>query len=310
MSVPDFQSLMLPVLEALIDDEETSFYDVRKRIAESKNLTDDDLREMLPSGRQQLYANRVSWAATHLKHAGLIEHARRGVWRLTKKGKMLLADAPSHLSMKYLSDRYKPYAAWQIKFRKPPSSGAAPPIDSEDSNYTPEEIIANAERRAREELENDVLSLVRKANPKFLEQVVVDLLISMGYGGGDVNMGSVTGKSGDGGIDGVIKEDALGLDEVYVQTKRFNAGTKVSSKDVREFIGAIDEKHTSKGVFVTTESFTPQAMDQAKNSTKRIVLIDGEELARLMVEFCVGVRLQSSHKIQRIDEDYFNQETN
>ena len=136
------------------------------------------------------------------------------------------------------------------------------------------------------------------------------MLISMGYGGGDVNMGSVTGKSGDGGIDGVIKEDALGLDEVYVQTKRFNAGTKVSSKDVREFIGAIDEKHTSKGVFVTTESFTPQAMDQAKNSTKRIVLIDGEELARLMVEFCVGVRLQSSHKIQRIDEDYFNQETN
>ena len=310
MSVPDFQSLMLPVLEALIDDEETTFYDVRKRIAESKNLTDDDLREMLPSGRQQLYANRVGWAVTHLKHAGLIENVRRGVWRLTKKGKRFLADAPSHLSMKYLSDRNKSYAAWRGIYRKSPSSGAAPPIDSEDSKYTPEELIGNAVRRAREELENDVLSLVRKANPKFLEQTVVDLLISMGYGGGDVNMGSVTGKSGDGGIDGVIKEDALGLDEVYVQTKRFNAGQNVSEGDVRDFIGAIDDKHTSKGVFVTTENFTAKAIEKANMSTKRIVLINGEKLAQLMVKFGVGVRTQSSHKIQRIDEDYFNQESN
>ena len=305
MSVPDFQSLMLPVLEALVNDKETSFYDVRNRVAETINLTENDLWEMLPSGHQKLYANRVGWAATHLKHAGLIEYVRRGVWRLTTDGKELLAEAPSHLSVNFLCNRYKLYSAWQTKNRKSRPSGATPPIELKESKYTPEEIIENAVRQAREELENDVLSFVRNANPKFLEQVVVLLLTRMGYGRGDENMGTVTGKSGDGGIDGVIKEDPLGLDEVYVQTKRFNVGNNVGAKDVREFIGAIDDKNTSKGVFVTTGSFTPKATNTAKNSTKRIVLIDGEELAKLMVDFDVGV-LQRSIKIKRIDEDYFN----
>ena len=164
-----------------------------------------------------------------------------------------------------------------------------------------------AVRQLRDALEAEVLDRVRKAGPAFLEQVIVDLLIAMGYGGGDAAMGRVTGRSGDGGIDGTIKEDALGLDEVYIQAKQYADGHTVGEGDLRSFAGAIDAAGTTKGVFVTTATFTSAAKDYVKRSPKRIVLIDGEELARLMVEYDIGVRTRTRHEIKRVDEDYFEQ---
>jgi len=173
---------------------------------------------------------------------------------------------------------------------------------------TPEETLDNAARFLRESLEGEVLSRVRAAEPDFLEKVVVDLLIAMGYGGGDAAMGRVTGRSGDGGIDGTIREDALGLDEVYLQAKRYGGGNSVSEGDLRNFAGAIDAAGTTKGVFVTTASFTPAAKNYVARSPKRIILIDGAELARLMVQHGIGARMRIRYEIKRIDEDYFDQE--
>ncbi|MYF68892.1 MAG: hypothetical protein F4053_10110 [Proteobacteria bacterium] len=177
-----------------------------------------------------------------------------------------------------------------------------------DSTDTPEEALEHAAQQVRRELEYDVLDRVRKAEPAFLEQVVIDLLIAMGYGGGDSAMGQVTGRSGDGGIDGTVREDALGLDEVYVQAKKYADGNTVGESALRNFAGAIDAAGTNKGVFVTTASFTPAVRRYVARSPKRIVLIDGEELARLMVAHDVGVRTRVSYEVKRIDEDYFSQE--
>lgn len=296
MAVPDFQSLMLPVLKALASGRESSVSEVRTRVAASEGLTGEDIREMLPSGGQSVFANRVSWAIMHLGPAGLVERVRRGVWRLTVKGKGLLANPPARIDLKYLQ-KYPAYVEWR--------TGKNTLTDPTD---TPEEALEKAALKLREELEGEVLDRVRKAAPKFLEQVVIDLLIAMGYGGGDPTMGRVAGRTGDGGIDGTVKEDALGLDEVYVQAKKYADGNIVGEGALRNFAGAIDAAGTTKGVFVTTAGFTPAARNYVARSPKRIVLIDGGELARLMVQHGIGVRAWARHEIRRIDEDYFDQE--
>ena len=307
MPLPDFQSLMLPALKALSGGRETPVSKVRERIVAAERLAPDYVQEMLPSGRQSVFANRVSWAMLHLRHAGLTEGVRRGVWRLTAEGRRLLNDPPSRIDMRYLR-KYPAFVAWRA------GRNAASPDDdpasvlSDDATDTPEEALENAARRLREALEADVLARVRKASPSFLEQIVIDLLIKMGYGGGDAEMGRVTGRSGDGGIDGTIKEDVLGLDEVYVQAKKYADNNTVGEGDLRNFTGAIDAAGTTKGVFVTTAGFTHAAKDYVARSPKRIVLIDGGELARLMVKHDVGVRIRVHHKIKRIDDDYFDQE--
>ncbi len=232
---------------------------------------------------------------------------RRAVYRLTVEGKQLLADAPPCIDMNHLRN-YPAYVAWRTGKNTPSASGdvaLAPPDDSPD---TPEEALDRAVQQLRDALEADVLDRVREAPPSFLEQVVVDLLIAMGYGGGDAAMGRVTGRSGDGGIDGTIREDALGLDEVYLQAKRYGDGNTVGEGDLRNFAGAIDAAGTTKGVFVTTASFTRAAWKYVARSPKRIILIDGAELARLMVQHGIGVRTRVRHEVKRIDEDYFDQE--
>ena len=307
MPVPDFQSLMLPALKALAGGREAPVSEVRERIAAAERLTVDDVREMLPSGRQSVFVNRVSWAVMYLGRAGLTERVRRGVWRLTGEGERLLADPPSRIDMNYLR-KYPAYVAWRTGKSTPSSSGEAVSSMSDGSTDTPEEALEKAARQLRDALEAEVLDRVREAPPSFLEQVVIDLLIAMGYGGGDAAMGRVTGRSGDGGIDGTIKEDALGLDEVYVQAKKYADSNTVGEGDLRNFAGAIDAAGTTKGVFVTTASFTSAARDYVARSPKRIVLIDGEELARLMVTHNIGVRTRVRHEIKRIDEDYFDQE--
>ena len=307
MPIPDFQSLMLPALEALSDGAEKPVSEIRNHIAEAQGLTPEDMRELLPSGRQPVFVNRVSWALIHLSRAGLSERVRRSVWRLTTEGEKLLANEPRRIDMNYLRN-YPAYVAWRTGKNTPPPSEDAALMPPDDSANTPEEELERVVQQLCDELEADVLVRVREAPPAFLEQVVVDLLIAMGYGKGDAAMGQVTGRSGDGGIDGKIREDALGLDEVYVQAKKYADGNTVGEGEIRNFAGAIDAAGTTKGVFVTTSGFTSSAKDYVARSPKRIVLIDGEELARLMVVHSIGVRTRIRHEIKRIDEDYFDQE--
>ncbi len=308
MPVPDFQSLMLPVLKALADGGEMPISDVRERVAASEYLSVEDIDEMLPSGRQSVLANRVSWAAKYLERAGLLERVRRGVWRMTAKGEKLLTNPPSRIDMNYLRN-YPAFVAWRTSKSTLSRGGDAALSPPDESMDTPEEALEKAARELREALEAEVLDRVRGAAPSFLEKAVVNLLIAMGYGGGDAARGLVTGRSGDGGIDGTIREDVLGLDEVYIQAKKYAEGNTVGESDLRNFAGAIDAAGTTKGVFVTTAGFTRAAKNYVARSPKRIVLIDGEELARLMVRHDIGVRLKDRHEIKRIDEDYFDPET-
>lgn len=301
MPVPDFQSLMLPVLKTLSGGAETPVSEVRARVAASERLTSDDLRELLPSGTQPVFTNRIAWAVTFMSHAGLIEKVRRGVYRLTAEGKHVLAQTPTRIDLKFLRN-YSTFVEWRSQEATASARGDAAQSSTEGPTVTPQEELERAAEELRNELEVEVLERVRKAEPVFLERVVVDLLRAMGYGKGDAAMGQVTGRSGDGGIDGKIREDALGLDEVYLQAKRYAADNTVGEGDLRNFAGAIDAAGTTKGVFVTTASFTKAAKAYVEKSPKRIILIDGEELARLMVEHNIGVRLKMPpYEIKRID---------
>ena len=308
MPVPDYQSLMLPALKALHGSAETPISDVRARVAVAEGLTPEDVRELLPNSSQSVFTNRISWAVIYMTRAGLVERVRRGIYRLTAEGERLLDQTPPRIDNKLLGN-YPAYAEWRTRKRTPLAvgdSGSAMPDDVAD---TPEEVLNAASLQLREALEADVLERVQEADSAFLERVVVDLLIAMGYGGGDDAMGQTTGRPGDGGIDGTIREDALGLDEVYIQAKKYAAGNTVGESDLRNFAGALDAAGTSKGVFVTTSGFTNSAKDYVVRSPKRIVLIDGKDLARLMVTHNIGVRRKMRYEVKRIDEGYFDLES-
>lgn len=301
MPVPDFQSLMLPTLKVFDTGAELPLSEVRKGIAAAEGLSAEDLREMLPGGRPAVFGDRVAWAILYMERAGLLDRVRRGVYRLTQEGERLLSREPSRIDMNLLGE-YPDYVEWSRRANAPSSGKDTTVNPRNEAAKTPEEALERAARQLSSALEADVLHRVRNAAPTFLEGVIVDLLIAMGYGGGDAAQGRVTGRSGDGGIDGTIQDDALGLDEVYVQAKKYAEGNSVGESDLRNFAGA------TKGVFVTTAGFTRGAKDYVARSPKRIVLIDGEELARLMVRHGIGVRTWLQHEIKRIDEDYVDQE--
>ena len=292
MPVPGQQSLMLPVLQALAGGAATPVSEVRARVAEAEALTAVDLQETTSSTRQLRFTKNLSWAVMHLERAALVARVQRGVYQLTEEGQGLLDRSPERIDFSVLA-AYPGYAEWKRK-------GVPVTTDS------PEIVLDRAVTELREALHKEVLARILDAPPAFLEHVIVDLLIEMGYGGGDASMGRVTGCTGDGGIDGTIREDALGLDEVYLQAKKYAVGKTVGEADLRNFAGAIDAAGTSKGVFVTTSHFTDAAKRYVDRSPKRIVLIDGEELARLMVKNGVGVRVRRRYETQRIDEDYFD----
>ena len=307
MAVPDFQTLMLPILKTLSSGDEIKVPDLYKQVADAEGLTHDDLGEMLPSGRQTKFVNRVSWAVQHMRFAELLERTKRGVYRITPEGNSLLSQTPSRIDISTLR-KYPAYEQW-IKRTRTPSLDKK--VDSEpidDPKETPDDTLDRITKELCNTLEGEVLDNIRKAEPNLLERVVVKLLIKMGYGRGETSWGQVTGRSGDGGVDGKIREDALGLDKVYVQTKRYGDGNPVRASDVRDFIGALDTGGVTKGVFVTTSSFTNNAKRGAEQSRKQVVLIDGAKLASLMVEYGIGVKTRVTYETKRIDEDYFNQE--
>ncbi len=306
MAVPDFQSLMLPAVKALANHQETTVAELRERIASAEGLTPEDIRESMPSGSQPKFTNRVSWVLVYLGIAGITEKTQRGVYRLTAEGKRLLADPPPHIDMEYLK-KYPAYVAWRSGKGVSPSNEDAVTTHSAEPMDTPEEALQRANQQLRSALEADMLQRVRNATSGFLEKVAVKLLITMGYGGGDASKGYVTGRSGDGGIDGYIFEDALGLERIHLQTKKYEDKKSVGPSDLRDFAGAIDAAGANKGVFVTTSSFTQSAKEFVEKSPKRIALIDGEELAQLMVQHGVGARERSHYKVMQIDDDYFDE---
>lgn len=310
MPVPDFQSLMLPTLKALAGQGEMAIRDVRARVAKTERLTLEDQRLRVPSGRQTLLANRVAWAMLYMYRAGLVTKPRRGVYLLTADGEGLLKQQPERIDMKFLRD-YPAYAEWKKHARGTGERiGEGEKTGGDNgkrvARETPEEAFLRAAGELSADIEAQILEKVIAAAPEFLERVVVDLLIAMGYGGGDSERGEVTGGSGDGGIDGTIREDSLGLDEIYVQAKKYAVGNDVGVGPLRNFAGALVAAGTTKGVFVTTARFTRGACDFIEKNPQRIVLIDGKELARLMVQNDVGVRRKATYEIKRIDEDYFD----
>ena len=224
MPVPDFQSLMLPILKALSENEESSNAEIRNRVMTSEGLTESDTEEMLPSGKQSIFTNRVAWALSHMRRAGLVYRARRGVYQLSPEGNRLLSNDPLRVDMKTLNG-YESYREW-LANTGTETEGNTPEIDTGDSEIPPTEVLEKAFQSLREELAAELLSRIQNIEPKFFEQIVVDLLIAMGYGGGDKEMGRVVGQSGDHGIDGTIREDKLGLDEVYIQAKKMRQKTK------------------------------------------------------------------------------------
>ncbi|HYO47781.1 MAG TPA: restriction endonuclease [Gemmatimonadota bacterium] len=304
MSVPDFQSLMLPVLQQLAADGEQSPSDVRAAVASKLQLTPEDLAEMLPSGRQTTFANRVAWALGYLKQAGLLESPRRGSYRLVERGRSALTEGVDRIDIQYLM-RFPEFAA----FRRP-SGGTSPTVgrtpQSEDIALTPDEQMRVGYARLRANVAAQLLERVQQVTPKFFEELVVDLLVAMGYGGSREDAAAVVGRSGDEGIDGIIKEDRLGLDAIYVQAKRWKE--TVGRPDIQRFAGALQGQRARKGVFITTSTFTAEAKAYANNLQSTIVLVDGNELAEFMLDHGVGVGEAETLKVLRLDEDYFSED--
>jgi restriction system protein len=303
MAVPDFQSLMLPVLRAAARGD-ISAADLRGRVAAELQLTEADLAEMLPSGRQTTFANRTAWANVFLQRAGLLEKVSRGVYRITDEGRKVLAERPERIDMRFL-ERYPAYVEWRQRSIEIRSAEGRPSAGTPAEDQTPEEQIEASHTALTGALQSDLLERVREMSPAFFERLIIDLLIAMGYGGGRAEMGQAIGRSGDGGIDGMIKEDALGLDIVYVQAKRYADGNAVGRSEVQSFAGSLDGVGATKGIFFGTSTFSQGARDYVGRISKRIVLIDGAELARLMTQHNVGVRTRTTYEVKKIDEDYF-----
>jgi restriction system protein len=305
MAVPDYQSLMLPVLLVSATGE-IRIGDAVDRLAEQLNLCPDERAQLLPSGKQTLFGNRVHRAKTYLTKAGLLESTRRGHFRITDRGQQVIAAHPARIDNEYLNQfaefrQFKERSADSAAQEGTPS--AEPALVSRTE--TPDEIMRVAHKQIETSLGQDLLDRVRAAPPAFFERLIVNLLLSMGYGGSAVDAGRALGRSGDDGVDGVIDQDALGLDRVYIQAKRYAEGNNIGAGAIRDFFGSLDRHKATKGLFVTTSIFSPSAKETAEFLSKRIVLIDGEHLTKLMIRHNVGCRIEEVLHIKKVDEDFF-----
>lgn len=301
MAIPDYQSLMLPVLQTSANGE-IRIGEVVENLASRLNLSADEKSQLLPSGGQTLFSNRVHWAKTYLAKAGLIEATRRGHFKITERGQELLAEKPDRIDNSVLS-KYEEFE----RFRRSEKirDDANETDKSDDMQATPDELMRIAHKQIETALVRELLERIRAAPPDFFERLIVKLLLSMGFGGSAAEAGRALGRSGDGGIDGVIDQDALGLDRVYIQAKRYAENNSIGSGAIRDFFGSLDRHKAAKGIFVTTSSFSNSATETARYLSKRIVLIDGDHLAKLMIRFNVGCRVDDTLHIKKIDEDFF-----
>ncbi len=307
MAIPDYQTLMLPVLRIAAEGE-NRVADVANRIADEFGLNEEEREELLPSGRQRILHNRIHWAKFYMSKAGLIASPARGRFVATDSGRKLLAGGPRRIDVSTLMaypafrEFYKSEGTERRTRSKDEASG------SEADTSTPEEQIEAAFQSVQSALRVELLERIAQNSPAFFETLIVDLLVSMGYGGSHKNAAAQLGRSGDGGVDGIISEDRLGLDRLYVQAKRYAPNNTVGRPDVQAFVGSLVGLGATKGVFVTTSTFSPQAVEFVRHLSQRVILIDGRRLADLMIEHDVGVRVSRAIEFKRLDEDFFAEE--
>ncbi len=306
MAIPDFQTLMLPVLREAARGE-VRISDVVERLAGEFGLSPEERSHLLPSGRQTTFANRVHWAKSYLGKAGLVELTRRAHFRITARGQQVLAQPRDRIDIRFLQQ----FPEFQT-FREGTEDGSEAPLSSvgngpEATGLTPDEVMRAATGQLEAALASELLQRVMTGTPAFFESLVVRLLIAMGYGGSVNNLDrALVGKSGDGGVDGVIDQDPLGLDRIYVQAKRYGSDNSVGASAIRDFFGSLDRFKATKGLFVTTSSFSASARETADMLSKRIVLIDGQQLARLMIRHNVGCRIEETLTIKKLEEEFFD----
>jgi restriction system protein len=299
MPIPDFQSIMLPLLKLLSDQRERSNQEINIELANTFQLTNDEINQFLPSGIQKTFTNRIGWAKSYLKQALLISSPKRGYSLITDRGLTVLQENPYNINIKYL-ERFPEI----LEFRKKSTGrGSSIPPDDPIGGKTPEEYLEYGFQTILDDLSKALLQKIKECPPSFFEKLVIDLLLAMGYGGSRQEAGKVVGKGGDGGIDGIINEDKLGLDSIYIQAKRWEGS--VSRPEIQKFAGALLGKTAKKGIFITTSSFTKEALEYASKIDSRIILIDGEYLAKLMIDHDIGVTKIRSYDLKRIDSDYF-----
>jgi restriction system protein len=303
MPIPDYQKIMLPLLKFAGDGKEHSVREAVEHISKLFKLSDSEKNELLPSGQQNIIDNRVGWARTYLKKSGLITATRRAYFEITKLGLEVIKEKPADINVKYL-EQFDQFIEFRNARRETGTNGEQEA--DVDTTQTPQELLEYGYQKIKKELTLELLANVKKCSPQFLEKLVVELLISMGYGGSRKDAGQAIGQSGDGGIDGIIKEDKLGLDAIYIQAKRWEG--VVGSKEIRNFVGSLVGQNANKGVFITTSGFTKDALEYVKAITHKVILIDGETLAQLMIENDIGVSKVISYDVKKIDSDYFIEE--
>lgn len=292
---------MLPVLIIAGDGHEHTTTEVGDILAQQFHLTEADLKELLPSGKQSKFTNRIGWVSTYLRKTKLLDGTGRGRFRITDRGQQVLSTNPTRIDIKYL-ERFPEFAAFQGQQRTANN-------DTEivkETNQTPKEVLEESYLLLRRDLAQELLERIKRKPPIFFERLVVELLVAMGYGGSLKDAGQAVGRSGDGGIDGIIKEDRLGLDYIYIQAKRWE--DTVGRPAVQAFAGSLDEQRARRGVMITTSSFSQEAHRFVSRIEKKIVLIDGEMLAQLMIDYNVGVAVEETYVVKRVDIDYFEEE--
>lgn len=303
MAIPDYQTLMLPLLKLTGDEKVHSLKQTTEELAESFGLSEAELTEMLPSARKTRFYDRVGWAGTYLRKAGLLNAPQRGKFQITERGLDVLKNPPERITVNFL-EQYDEFLHFRERREKTNEEDVVPTKDSEPQ--TPEEAIDSAYLRIRQSLTDEILQTVKNCSPSFFETLVVDVLVKMGYGGTRKDAGKAIGKSGDNGIDGIINEDRLGLDVIYIQAKKWD--NPVGRPEIQKFAGALQGQRAKKGIFITTSTFTKEAQEFAARIDSKITLLDGETLSQLMLDYNVGVNLVASYELKRIDSDYFIEE--
>jgi restriction system protein len=303
MAIPDFQTLMRPLLELASDGKLHSLAEAREVLGNKFKLTDQEQMLLLPSGRQAVFVNRVAWAKVYLDHAGLLETPLRGQFKISERGRKSLKQAPERITINYLL-QFPEFVEFRSGSKR--QKKVLPNAVNEDEGQTPEEMLESAEARLHTDLASEILGRVKKCTPQFFERLVVELLLKMGYGGSREEAGEAIGASGDEGIDGLINEDRLGLDTIYLQAKRWE-GT-VGRPEIHKFVGALHGKRARKGVFITTGTYSAEALLYVKNIDSKVVLIDGKQLAAFMIDFNVGVDSIATYQVKRLLSDYFEEE--
>ena len=302
MAIPDYQTCMLPLLKFYEDGKEHANRESVEALAEKFHLTEEEQRTMLPSGVQGLFENRVNWARTYMKKAALVEPTKRGIHRITRRGLEVLKKNPERINGAFLASfqEFKDFKA----LRHNKEEEESPELDL--NTKTPEESLEGAYQKLRGDLAAELLQRLKTCSPTFFERLVVEVIVKMGYGGTRKDAGKAVGRSGDGGIDGIIKEDKLGLDAIYIQAKRWES--TVGRPEIQKFIGALAQQRAKKGLFITTSGFSADAEDCVSRIEAKVVLIDGEDLAQLMIDHNVGVSTVGTYELKKIDSDYFAEE--